>query len=174
MVAGLPGEYSLKFAFLGTVFHPRRQLSVKPLYNLSSNWETLSLSRLSRSILICLTALLIVSISFPKISYAAQVTLEWEAVIHPLLEGYRVYYGTSSGDYDVTLDVGNWTSCTIADLEDDETYYFAVTAYSTEGEESDYSNEVNNNGNSSHDFYNVGIGGGCFIDTAAYGFRRAK
>jgi hypothetical protein len=66
--------------------------------------------------------------------------------------------------------VGNWTSVTIADLEDDETYYFAVTAYSTEGEESDYSNEVSNHGNSSHNFYDVAIGGGCFIDTAAYGF----
>jgi len=174
MVAGLPGECSLKFAFLGTVFHPRRQLSVKPLNELSSKWKTLSLSRLFRWIFICLTALLIFPLSNPKVIYAAQVTLEWDAVIHPLLEGYRVHYGTSSGDYDVTLDVGNWTSCTIADLEDDETYYFAVTAYSTEGEESDYSNEVNNNGNSSHDFYDVGIGSGCFIDTAAYGFRRAK
>jgi fibronectin type 3 domain-containing protein len=138
---------------------------VKPLYNLSSNWETLSLSRLSRSILICLTALLIVSISFPKIIYAAQVTLEWEAVIHPLLEGYRVYYGTSSGDYDVSLDIGNWTSCTIADLEDDGTYYFAVTAYSTEGEESDFSNEVI--WSTTND--DAGTGGGCFIDTASDG-----
>jgi len=170
MVAGLPGECSLKFASLGTVFHPRRQLSVKPLYYLSPKWKTLSLSRFCRWIFICLTALLIVPLANPKIIYAAQVTLEWDAVIHPLLEGYRVYYGTSSRDYDVTLDVGNWTSCTIADLEDDETYYFAVTAYSAEGEESDYSNEMNNNGNSSHDFYDVGIGGGCFIDTAAYGF----
>jgi hypothetical protein len=170
MVAGLPGECSLKFAFLGTVFHPRRQLSVKPLNELSSKWKTLSLSRLFRWIFICLTALLIFPLSNPKVIYAAQVTLEWDAVIHPLLEGYRVHYGTSSGDYDVTLDVGNWTSCTIADLEDDETYYFAVTAYSTEGEESDYSNEVSNHGNSSHNFYDVAIGGGCFIDTAAYGF----
>jgi len=173
MVAGLPGECSLKFASLGTVLHPRRQLSVKPLYYLSPKWKTLSLSlsRFCRWLFICLTALLIVPLASPKIIYAAQVTLEWDAVIHPLLEGYRVYYGTSSGDYDVTLDVGNWTSCTIADLEDDETYYFAVTAYSTEGEESDYSNEVNSsNGNSSHNFYDVGVGGGCFIDTAAYGF----
>jgi hypothetical protein len=171
MVAGLPGECSLMFASLGTVFHPRRQLSVKPLYDLSPKWETSSLSRLSRWIFIFLTALLIVPLSNPKIVCAAQVTLEWDAVNHPLLEGYRVYYGTSSEDYDVTLDVGNWTSCTIADLEEDETYYFAVTAYSTEGEESDYSNEVSSSdGNSSQNFYDVGIGGGCFIDTAAFGF----
>jgi len=117
-----------------------------------------------------LTALLIVTLSFPQIIHAAQVTLEWDAVIHPLLQGYVVHYGTYSGDYDVSLDVGNWTSVTIADLEEGETYYFAATAYSTEGEESDYSNEVSYSGsNSSNDSFDIGIGGGCFIATAADG-----
>ena len=143
---------------------------MKPLYHLSSKWENLLSSHLSRFIFICLTALLIVPLSFPKIIHAAQVTLEWDAVIHPLLEGYVVYYGTYSGDYDVSLDVGNYTSCTISDLDENEIYYFAVTAYSTEGEESDYSNEVSNSSsNSSKDNFDVGIGGGCFIATAADG-----
>ena len=143
---------------------------MKPFYDSPSKWENLSLSNLFRLILICLTALLIVPLSFPKIIHAAQVTLEWDAVIHPLLESYVVYYGTYSGDYDASLDVGNWTSCTIADLDENETYYFAVTAYSTEGEESDFSNEVSNsNSNSSKDNFDVGIGGGCFIAAAADG-----
>ena len=143
---------------------------MKPLSDLSSKWENLLSSHLSRFISICLAALLIVTLSFPKIIHAAQVTLEWDAVIHPLLEGYLVHYGTYSGDYDVSLDVGNWTSCTIAGLEEGETYYFAVTAYSTEGEESDFSNEVSHsNSNSSKDNFDVGIGGGCFIVTAAHG-----
>ncbi|MEJ2236181.1 MAG: fibronectin type III domain-containing protein [Syntrophobacterales bacterium] len=146
---------------------------MKPFYYSSPKWEQSSLSNLFRLILICLTALLILPLSFPKIIHAAQITLEWDAVIHPLLEGYVVHYGTYSRDYDVSLDVGNWTSCTIADLEEDETYYFAVTAYSTEGEESDFSNEVSHSSssssNSSNDSYDVGIGGGCFIATAADG-----
>jgi hypothetical protein len=143
---------------------------VKPFCDLSSKWENLSSSNLSRFIFICLTALLIIPLSFPKIIHAAQVTLEWDAVIHPLLEGYVVYYGTYSGDYDVSLDVGNYTSCTISDLDENEIYYFAVTAYSTEGEESDFSNEVSNSSsNSSKDNFDVGIGGGCFIATAADG-----
>ena len=143
---------------------------MKPFCDLSSKWENLSSSNLSRFIFICLTALLIIPLSFPKIIHAAQVTLEWDAVIHPLLEGYVVYYGTYSGDYDVSLDLGNYTSCTISDLDENEIYYFAVTAYSTEGEESDFSNEVSSSdGNSSRNFYDVGIGGGCFIATAADG-----
>ena len=143
---------------------------MKSFYDSPSKWENLSLSNLFRLIFICLTALLIVTLSFPKIIHAAQVTLEWDAVIHPLLEGYVVHYGTYSEDYDVSLDVGNWTSCTIADLEEGEAYYFAVTAYSTEGEESDFSNEVSNSSsNSSKDDFDVGIGGGCFIATASFG-----
>ena len=73
--------------------------------------------------------------------YSAQVTLEWEASSGDIA-GYKVYQGTSSKNYDVTLDVGNWTSVTIADLEDGEAYYFSVTAYNLEDSESEYSNEV--------------------------------
>ena len=143
---------------------------MKPLYDLSSKWENLLSSHLSRFIFIYLTALLIIPLSFPKIIHAAQITLEWDAVIHPLLEGYVVHYGSYSADYDVSLDVGNYTSCTISDLDENEVYYFAVTAYSTEGEESDFSNEVSNSSsNSSKDNFDVGIGGGCFIATAADG-----
>jgi hypothetical protein len=107
--------------------------------------------------------------------HAGQVTLEWDPVTHPDLAGYMVHYGTFSGEYDEWLDVGNYTSVTIEGLEEDVTYYFAVTAYSIYSEESEYSNEVCNNsaicdtGSSSG-----GGGGGCFIDTVAYGFRSTR
>jgi hypothetical protein len=70
----------------------------------------------------------------------------------------------------VTLDVGNWTSVTIADLEDGETYYFAVTAYDLEDNESGYSNEVFLNSadqGTTNSSGGDGGGGGCFINTAA-------
>lgn len=73
--------------------------------------------------------------------HSAQVTLEWEASSGDIA-GYNVYQGTSSKEYDVTMDVGNWTSVTVADLEDGEAYYFSVTAYDLENNESEYSNEV--------------------------------
>ena len=93
------------------------------------------------------------------------------------ISGYNVYYGNSTKDYDVTLDVGNWTRVKIADLEDDETYYFAVTAYNTDGNESDYSNEACMNCESPSTTASSGGdggGGGCFIATVAYTFSRAK
>jgi hypothetical protein len=55
--------------------------------------------------------------------------------------GYKMYYGKTEGDYDYSVDVGNFTSCTISGLEEGATYYFAVTAYNDIGE-SDYSNEI--------------------------------
>ena len=79
---------------------------------------------------------------YTTFSYAAQVTLKWHANKEPDLAGYKVYQGTSSRNYDTWMDIGNWTDVTIADLEDNRTYYFSVTAYDTYGNESGYSSEV--------------------------------
>ena len=121
-----------------------------------------SLSSLLNSTLLAFWAVLICT----TFSSAAQVTLEWDVNSEPTISGYNVYYGNSSRDYDVTLDVGNWTSVTIAHLEDNETYFFAVTAYNTDGDESGYSSEACINCASTSTTANSG-GGGCFIATAA-------
>jgi fibronectin type 3 domain-containing protein len=59
------------------------------------------------------------------------------------LDGYKVYYGTSSGSYTTSINVGNVTTYTVTGLSSGTTYYFAVTAYDLSANESDYSNEVN-------------------------------
>ena len=129
-----------------------------------------SLSSLLNSTLLAFLGVLICT----AISYAAQVTLEWDANSEPNISGYNVYYGKTSRDYDVTLDVENWTNVTIADLEESEAYYFAVTAYNTDGSESVYSSEACINCTSPSTTSSSGGGGGCFIDTAAYGFLMAQ
>jgi hypothetical protein len=57
------------------------------------------------------------------------------------LAGYKIYYGTSSGNYTEVIDAGNVTTYTVGSLPPG-TYYFAVTAYNGSGNESDYSNEA--------------------------------
>ncbi len=57
------------------------------------------------------------------------------------LDGYKIYYCTSSGNYTKVVNVGNVTTYKIEPLNPG-TYYFTVTAYDTSGNESDYSNEV--------------------------------
>ena len=48
--------------------------------------------------------------------------------------GYKVKYGTSSGNYTATVDVGKATQKTITGLSNGTTYYFVVTAYDSAGE----------------------------------------
>ena len=80
---------------------------------------------------------------------AGRVTLSWKRPTTNTdgtrltnLAGYKIYYGTSPGNYSEIIDVGKATKYTIADLPDGFTYYFVATAYNTSGYESGYSNEV--------------------------------
>lgn len=74
-------------------------------------------------------------------------TLTWDAPTNPDgttitdIIGYKLYYGTSSGNYSTIIDVGNQTSYTINNLSAG-TYYFVVTDYNSTGDESSFSNEV--------------------------------
>jgi len=89
--------------------------------------------------------LLAMSLTFQLLSggaHAAQVTLAWNANTDPDLQAYKVYSGTASRTYSCNSNVGNSTNCTISDLTAGTTYYFAVTALDTAGNESGYSSEV--------------------------------
>lgn len=72
----------------------------------------------------------------------ASVTLTWSANSESDLQGYRVYYGTSNGNYTTNVDVGNVTSYTVNGLSTGFTYYFAIKAMDTSGNLSGYSNQV--------------------------------
>jgi hypothetical protein len=75
---------------------------------------------------------------------AGDVSLAWDAVSASNLAGYKVYYGAASGTYQTPLSAGTQTSYTVTSshLQPGQTYYFAVTAYDSSGNESSYSNEV--------------------------------
>ena len=62
------------------------------------------------------------------------------------LSGYKVYYGLASGNYTETIDIGNVSVYTVDNLLPG-TWYFAVTAYDTSGNESDYSNKISKKAN---------------------------
>lgn len=61
-----------------------------------------------------------------------QVTLQWTAAA--TATGYKVKYGTASGVYGTTLDVGNVTGYTVTGLTNETPYYFVITAYNGFGE----------------------------------------
>ena len=109
------------------------------------------------------------------------VTLQWKSNTETDREGYRIYYDTDSGHpYEGTravgggspidvkiadVEVGNTASYTVIGLNDDETYFFAVTAHDTSGNESGYSNEVStdNDISTENEGASSGGGSGCFI-----------
>ena len=72
-----------------------------------------------------------------------QVSLQWSPPTEQpeRVEGYKLYYGTSSRSYDSFVDVGMELTGTVGNLQLYTQYYFAVVAYSSYGE-SAYSNEV--------------------------------
>ncbi|MEW6570532.1 MAG: DUF1566 domain-containing protein, partial [Nitrospirota bacterium] len=81
--------------------------------------------------------------------YSGQAALSWDPPTTNAdgtaladLAGFKIYYGTSSGNYTQHVDVGNVAKYTINNLSDGFTYYFVATAYDVSGNESKYSNEV--------------------------------
>jgi len=76
------------------------------------------------------------------------IKLGWEPNTESDLAGYRVYYGTSSGAYDNSVDAGMGTpsgglvTYSLTNLTKGQSYCIAVTAYDTSYYESGFSNEV--------------------------------
>ena len=133
----------------------------------------ISCARLKFVLMLPLLVLILTFVSTPEVS-AASIKLAWDPSPEPLVTGYRLYYGRSSGVYTVVLNAGNRTDYTVTGLDAGLTYYFTATAYTGTGDESIFSNETaytipgaspapTPSGASS------GGGGGCFIATAAYG-----
>ena len=84
---------------------------------------------------------------------AQDVNLSWDPSWSDNVAGYKVYYsqknlntlpldGYGAAEGDSPLDIGNNLSATINNLDDNGVYYFSVTAYDSEGNESTYSNIV--------------------------------
>lgn len=96
---------------------------------------------------LALALILVLGLTTPLFA-AGQAILSWTAPTTnsdgtPLtdLGGYKVYQGTATRVYGTPTDVGNVLTKTITPLADG-TYFFAVTAYDTSGNESVFSNEV--------------------------------
>jgi len=82
--------------------------------------------------------------------FSGSATLSWDSPATNAdgttltdLVGYKVYYGTTSLGYTTAIDINdpNTTTHTIQNLSPG-TYYFAVKAYDTSINESEYSSEV--------------------------------
>jgi len=87
--------------------------------------------------------MLLATVLFSTAVLAAQVQVTWNPNTEPDLAGYRLYVGQASGQYGEPVNVGNVTGHVMEITpQHGATYYFALTAYDTSGNESEYSAEA--------------------------------
>jgi len=86
--------------------------------------------------------------SAPPEGPASSITLSWETPVSlgdgkPLadLSGFNIYYGKSPLGYSEVIDTGDVRTYTLQNMPAG-TYYFAITAYDSAGNETDFSPEV--------------------------------
>lgn len=91
----------------------------------------------SQRILLSLSSLLLLA---SGAAFAGEIRLEWDAV--PTASGYRVFYGTSAGQYSSTLDVGPATQAVVTGLTACTQYFIAVKAYNAAGSSAQFSTEL--------------------------------
>jgi hypothetical protein len=130
-----------------------------------------------------ISVLLISILETPVSGY--DLRFAWDPISEPDLAGYVLYVreNESEGTFEQVgyypldqLDPNNPQGAA-TDLENDTTYYFAVTAINRDGVESDYSNLVGvlNNEVIGENTDNDGSGSGCFISTAgAFGVKTPR
>lgn len=104
--------------------------------------------------LFLLTGLQIVLVMswLPATAFCSSVMLDWDPSSDPEVSGYRVYYqadsqaqpfsGSGAAEGSAPIEASTATSATINGLDPASSYYFAVTAYNSQGVESAYSNVV--------------------------------
>ncbi len=85
--------------------------------------------------------LTILVLAWAELLHAQSVTLAWDASPSSGLAGYRIYYGTNSRAYGYKLNAGLVRTQRVT-VPRYGRWFFAVTAYATNGVESPFSNEV--------------------------------
>src|ERR1700733_13947290 len=76
-------------------------------------------------------ALTVLLLFWAGTAQAATVTLTWNPSPDTDIAGYILYWGTQSGVYVSSVDVGDQTSRQVTGLVDGTPYYFVVRAYDT-------------------------------------------
>lgn len=89
-------------------------------------------------------ALAILSLSGPVLGATSPGTaaVAWDRNPETNISGYKIYWGESTRQYTKVLDAGTEVEATLTGLTSGQTYFCAVTAYNTAGQESPFSAEV--------------------------------
>ncbi|HOC55689.1 MAG TPA: hypothetical protein PKI20_08720 [Verrucomicrobiota bacterium] len=83
----------------------------------------------------------ILMLAWPVVAAAQRLTLAWDASPCACAAGYRLYYGTNTRSYQFVTNTGLMLTQSVV-LPHGGRWFFAATVVSTNGLESDFSNEV--------------------------------
>ncbi|HSU56339.1 MAG TPA: fibronectin type III domain-containing protein [Candidatus Dormibacteraeota bacterium] len=86
--------------------------------------------------------LMLLGLSLVSATHARNIAASWDAVSDPEVAAYYVYYGPGSRFYTNRIPITGGSSAEISGLMEGDTYFFAVTAFNTNGLESDFSDEA--------------------------------
>jgi hypothetical protein len=128
---------------------PRQFNKLGSIYLLSPKWRRrchtlVRRINMLRRAFVCVTAFAAVLL-LPGVASAGVVTIAWDRNPEPDIAGYRISYGTISGAYTTTVDVGNRLDWQIRGVDDGQKYYFVVRAYNAGGAVSPPSSEISAN-----------------------------
>lgn len=89
-------------------------------------------------------ATVVLSLSFPVFGATTpgSVSVAWNRNTETNISGYKIYWGESTRQYTKVQDVGTAIEATLTSLTNGQTYFCAVTAYNTDGQESPFSSEI--------------------------------
>lgn len=76
------------------------------------------------------------------VTWGASANLTWDPSPSTGVIGYKLYYGTTSKGYTQSLIVANTNQVTVNNLATNTTYYFAITALTSQSLESPASAEI--------------------------------
>jgi fibronectin type 3 domain-containing protein len=82
--------------------------------------------------------------SAPAATATASASFEWDPNTETDLAGYKIYQGSSSGQYGqpIATLAASSTSYEATGLQNGSTYFFVVTAFDTSGNEGSLSDEL--------------------------------
>jgi hypothetical protein len=83
----------------------------------------------------------ILMLAWPVVAAAQRLTLAWDASPCACAASYRLYYGTNTRSYQFVTNTGLMLTQSVV-LPHGGRWFFAATVVSTNGLESDFSNEV--------------------------------
>ena len=94
-----------------------------------------------RTWIVNLVAWVAVALAVAGLARGETVTLAWDASVSTNVAGYRLYYGTNTRSYQFVTNTGLMLTQAVV-LPHRGRWFFAATAYDTNGLESDFSSEV--------------------------------